>query len=118
MGIIGGSGCTFPSIDASFTTSANDFNPPGLANAVVLRVSASNFLSGTITGLQGGEDGRLLWLVNVGPANIIVNHEDGSSAAANRFRLASNTNKTLQPGAALGLLYDPGVARWIQMCRS
>ncbi|MBA4173806.1 MAG: hypothetical protein C0511_14430 [Hyphomicrobium sp.] len=86
----------------------NDYNPPNLVNASVLRLSANAAYN--ITGLQGGADGRILTLTNVGANAITLVDESASSTAANRFALAGNI--TLAQDQSAVLLYDTTSSRW------
>jgi hypothetical protein len=93
---------------AQLTADQNDYNPTGLADAVVLRLDTN--AQRTITGLAGGADGRVLVLVNVGAQNLILADESASSTAANRFAL--DAALTVWPDTAVHLLYDATVSRW------
>jgi hypothetical protein len=68
---------------AQITADKNDYNPPGLAGASILRLSSDALR--TITGLDGGADGRVLVLRNIGSNAIVISGENALSAAANRF---------------------------------
>jgi len=91
------------------TTPVNDYNPTGLANASVLRLSASSPV--TVTGLAGGVDGRRMTLVNINVIPITITSEDTNSTAANRFALGG-VNARLVSGAVLGIIYDGSISRW------
>lgn len=93
---------------AQITADQNDYNPTGLADAVVLRLSSDAARS--ITGLAGGADGRVLTLHNVGTENISLVGESALSAAANRFALASGF--TVRPDDGVILQYDATESRW------
>lgn len=95
---------------AQLTADQNDWTPTGLADAVVIRVDADQ--RRTITGITGGEDGRLLILINVGAAadsEIILAGESTSSTAANRF---AGGGEYLAPGDAILMMYDGTASRW------
>ena len=93
---------------ATLTAHQNDYNPTGLATADVLRISSD--ADRNISGLQGGADGRILVLVNVGAFNILLNNEETSSSAANRFSMGGHV--ALGPKHAIILQYDATASRW------
>lgn len=68
----------------SIGASQNDYNPAGLSETGFLAVTATaGALS--ITGLQGGVEGRVMIIANVGTNDITLANESASSTAANRF---------------------------------
>jgi hypothetical protein len=93
------------------TASQNDYNPTGLSTATVLRLSSD--ASRNITGLQGGADGRLLFIVNVDANPIVLKDENASSSAANRFGLGADLSLSTKQGATL--IYDSTSSRWRQV---
>lgn len=93
---------------SQITADQNDYAPAGHGTAAVLRLSSD--ASRTITGLQGGADGRLLVLCNVGANAIVLADESSSSTAANRFALSGNY--TLAADTAVLLAYDSTSSRW------
>lgn len=93
---------------AQLTTNQNDYNPTGLADAVTLRLSSD--ASRTLTGLQGGADGRVICIVNIGSNPIVLSNEDAGSSAANRFALGSSV--TVGAGQGATLQYDATSSRW------
>lgn len=90
------------------TSNQNNYNPTGLSGASVLRLSSD--ASRDITGLQGGADGRLLFIPNVGSNDIVLKDENASSSAANRFAL--NSDVTIQADNLVILQYDSTSSRW------
>jgi hypothetical protein len=93
---------------AQITANQNDYAPAGHADAFMFRLSAD--ASRNITGLQGGTDGRIVVLTNVGTQNITLTDDDVLSTAANRFRLESTL--TIRPDQAISLIYDAVLSRW------
>lgn len=93
---------------AQITVDQNDYNPPGLSSASVLRLNSN--ATRTLTGIAGGAAGRLLVLHNIGANDISLSDADAGSAAANRFALAEN--KTVTAGEAAVLQYDSTSSRW------
>jgi hypothetical protein len=90
------------------TGNQNDYNPTGLSTASTLRLTSD--ASRDITGLQGGADGRILLVHNVGAQNIVLKDESGSSTAAYRFALTGDV--TLTPDSVAMLQYDSTSSRW------
>lgn len=89
----------------------NNYNPTGLASAVVLRIGAS---SGApfLTGISGGSSGRVLTLVNVNTDDIAITHDDASSTAANRFYLANGATIVVRDNGSVTVWYDSTSSRW------
>ncbi len=86
----------------------HDYNPAGLAGAAIVRLSSD--ARRAITGIQGGADGRLLFLANVGAHPITLANASTGSSAANRF--AALKDIELAASAAAKLLYDATAQRW------
>lgn len=93
---------------SQITSNQNDYNPTSLSTASVLRLSSD--ASRDITGLQGGSDGRILVLMNVGAQNIVLKDENASSTAGNRFALTGDI--TMTPDLSVWLIYDSTSSRW------
>jgi hypothetical protein len=93
---------------SQITSNQNDYNPTGLSTASVLRLNSD--ASRNITGLQGGADGRIVVLINVGSSNIVLQDANASSSAANRF--AFGVDATLGANQSITLIYDSTSARW------
>src|SRR3954447_5773597 len=84
------------------TANQNDYNPTGLASASVMRLSTD--ASRTVTGLQGGADGRLVVGTNVGSFDLTLADQNASSSAANRFAIGGSV--AVPAGQSVALLYD------------
>jgi len=93
---------------AQIVANQNDFNPTGLADAVIVRLSTD--ASRNITGIQGGADGRMINILNVGSFNIVLTDEDVLSLAANRFAIPGNLTILAEQGILL--VYDSTSSRW------
>jgi len=97
---------------SQITANQNDYSPTGLSMGNVLRLSTDQ--ARKITGLAGGYDGRVIEIQNVsalnGDGDLILNAEDTSSTAANRFLL--DNDLILEPGSGCILTYDGTSARW------
>lgn len=99
------SGVLTPTI---LTASQNNYNPAGLSLASTLRISSDAPYD--ITGMAGGESGRLMFIFNVGSYPITLKKESTSSTAANRFALVDDII-ILANGGAL-LKFDGTSSRW------
>ena len=93
---------------SQITANQNDYNPTGLSTASVLRLSTD--ASRNITGLQGGSDGRVVMLENVGSFDFVLKDSDAGSSAANRFALDADI--TVRPDWCVMLKYDSTASRW------
>jgi hypothetical protein len=93
---------------AQITSNQNDYNPAGLATASLVRLNSD--ASRDVTGLQGGVDGRLVAVFNIGSNNIVLKDENASSSAANRFAFGADI--TLGAKQSIVLLYDSTSSRW------
>jgi hypothetical protein len=94
---------------SQITSNQNDYNPTGLADASVLRLSTD--ASRNITSIAGGADGRILIIHNVGSFNIVLKDDDGATGtAANRFALSGDV--TLTPDQCAIVQYDSTSTRW------
>lgn len=93
---------------ASIGSNQNNYNPTGLSTAAVMRLTAS--VSVSITGLQGGSAGRLMFVHNIGANTITLKDEDTLSSASNRFALLADV--PMEKDAVVLLQYDATDARW------
>lgn len=95
----------------ALTATTHDYNPTGLATAGIIRASTDSSPH-TITGLQGGADGRIIIIMNVGSPNYVSLAQEGTgSSAANRFKFEYG----LAPGEAIAVIYDATDQRWKSM---
>lgn len=95
---------------ASLLLDVNNYNPAGLSNAKILRVSAT--LIANITGIAAQEAGRELLIINIGLFNIGLTDNSASSTASNRILGGNGANKTLQTDECALLWYDGLSSRW------
>lgn len=93
---------------ASFAVGQNDYNPAGLATSSTLRLEPTANVD--LTGLQGGIDGRVIIIHNVGTGVLGIPDEDILSVAANRF----DVGLKIYIGPNLGGIfrYDGVSSRW------
>ncbi len=93
---------------AQITADQNDYDPPDLAAASVVQISAD--ASRNISGLAGGAEGRCLTIINVGSQPVTLLDESASSSASNRLTL--DVDLTIAAKQAAILRYDGTAARW------
>lgn len=96
---------------AQITTSQNDYSPTGFATAAVLRLTSDQ--PWDINGLAAGANGRIVQLDNVNAANVItLNHQSGSSTAANRIITPTGNAISIPANGSVWLRYDGTSSRW------
>ena len=90
----------------------NNFNPTGLSGATVIYAGAG--AAAAITGLAGGVNGRLIYIVNVSGFAVTITNLDANSTSANRILTPSATTLTLtgSNGFAVVLVYDGAAGFW------
>lgn len=111
------------SVTDSPSADANDYSPTGWdgtqpSKATIIRLTPTQSIR--ITGLAGGNgnDARQATLCNAldGTAGtgeiIILEHENASSTAANRFRFADRFARFILPDRCITLVYDDTIDRW------
>ena len=97
-----------PLTPATITGDQNNYSPTGLASAQVLRLASD--ASRTITGINGGLPGRVLFIINIGANDIILSNENASSTAELRFAIGADV--TLGASESCILWYDNTSTRW------
>ena len=65
-----------------------------------------------VTGIDGGVDGRFIFLHNDGSFDITLKHQDALSDADNRFLFSTGLDIILGGGDSIELVYDSVTARW------
>jgi hypothetical protein len=105
----GGSTVTFIS-PSQITSDQNNYAPTDWSTANAVRLSSD--ASRNITGLNGSASVVKKILINVGSYNIVLQHENSSSTAANRLIVSGGSDLTVQPNDAVTVLYDPVTTRW------
>lgn len=102
----------------SLSTDQNNYAVPS-PQKIINRLSSSANVQ--ITGMVASSAMiyRLLFNSNaIGGNTITLVNESASSTAANRFNLAGNTTVVIEPGEAIGLVYDVTAQRWIMVSSS
>ncbi len=88
----------------------NDYNPTGLNSAFTVRLGGGA-ADRTITGIQGGRDGRVVRIVNIGATNnLILSNANVLSTDINRFLFTGDW--TILPNQVAAIQYDVTSARW------
>jgi hypothetical protein len=94
---------------AMLTADVADYSLAG--TVTVLRMSSNATRS--IRGLTGGGDGRIVYILNVGSNNIVLQAQDGASQAQNRFGFPANI--TLAPNQGQQIYWSGVTNRWHAM---
>jgi len=108
IAILGGGEFTPSQITSNqnnFSTTNTDENSIG-----VLRLSSD--ASRTITGLASGEQGRFIYLFNVGSFDIVLANQSVSSSASNRIITGTGASLTMEADDVSFLYYDSTTSRW------
>lgn len=92
--------------------SAGTNNDVAVGDATFIRFSHPS--ASTVTGIAGGEEGRLLWVANVSGTDITLADFDAGSAAANRFQFSFSADVVLSPNQVAGLIYN-GASSWWEL---
>lgn len=100
---------------SQLTASVNNWQPTGYLTATAFRISADASGPWTVSGLQGGAEGRLVEFTNVGSNNILFAHNSGSSDAANRFLLSGAGTFTLTQFGSISFRYYSTDNIWRQV---
>lgn len=96
---------------SQITADQNNYAPTGYDTCTSMRLSTD--ASRTITGIQGGTDGRKLIIHNIGSFDLVLADESGSSTAGNRFALDADV--TLGTDQSTDFWYDSTTSRWRQI---
>jgi hypothetical protein len=103
----------YPVVSPSvIATSTNDYAPTGGATAVFVQLQSTGSVN--LTGYTVGQvTGVWQYLVNIGGANIVLQHNNTGSAASNRFNTHSSTDYTLSSAKGIAIYYTGSVWRTI-----
>lgn len=96
---------------ATITASQNNYNPG--SSAYILRLSTNATLN--VTGLTFTDEqasGETHLIVNVGSSDLVLTHESGLSAPANRFHSTTGSSLTLTPDQEALAWWDSVSNRW------
>mgnify|MGYP001582366707 FL=1 len=89
----------------------NDLTLPATAFARVTGPGAAF----NITGLTGGEDGRVVFLYNTTAQNMTLNHENAGSSASNRLHMHDAADIVTTGEGMVALVYDATLSRWLPL---
>ncbi len=93
-----------------FTNDVDNFSPSGIETACALRLHGGA-ANRNITGLDGGVDGRILTIHNIGVLNsLVLKDASASSSTENRFIL--DADKTIVGDSSVTLRYDGVSGGW------
>lgn len=93
---------------AAFAATQNNYNPAGLSDANVLRLTSTGAQS--VTGIVAPASTKTLVVFNIGASNITFVDASAGSTAANRFQMNGNT--LLNPNEGAIFWYDVTTQRW------
>lgn len=95
---------------SALSASVNNYDPPFLANAAVVRLGNGGAYN--ITGLVAPQQSAMRLLVNIGANTITLKHQSASSVAQNRFTGAGAADVSLTTGRAVWIWYDLTGSTW------
>ncbi len=86
----------------------------GGANAfkTVFRLTGAN-ASFTITGIEGGTDGRHVLLLNINTSNMTLDNESVQSTSSNRINTLGTPTEATSGQGAIEMVYDGVLNRWL-----
>jgi hypothetical protein len=96
----------------SMPASSNDMNFDGSGNQTALVRVATAAAGFTLTGLAGGQNGKLLTLYNASGQQMSIANQSASSIAANRFITGTGATLIVPSGGSVNLGYSPTDSRW------
>lgn len=96
--------------DLTLVNGANDNVSSGYQTYVRVSGPSSAF---SVTGIAGGERGRILFLRNTTAQAMTVSNESGSSNAQNRILTQTGSDFVTTAGGSVVLVYDATDQRWI-----
>lgn len=97
----------------ALSAATDNWNPTGLADAVVIRASTNDATARNLTGIVAPSPAavKVKLLQNIGAGNLVLIH-DLTSTAANRFYCPNGVDMKLPPNAAVMIVYDSTSSRW------
>lgn len=96
----------------TLATTANDVVFSTNNNYSYVRIAGTQTAAFTITGIAGGQSGKMIILYNATSYNMTISNESTSSTAANRIKSPGGSNILVTPGSAIQLLYSGNESRW------
>lgn len=92
---------------SALSADTDNWNPAGLDTAQTLRISSTDTVS--LTGIQGGSDGRILYIFNIGETPITLKDNTTSTSA---YRFEFDADIELRAGQGVILRYDGTASKW------
>lgn len=92
---------------------ASSYEDTDVRHATHVRLKGS--VNSSIGGIEAGAFGQLMVLHNLSGAYFTINHEDTSSAAANRFSLPGAVDLGLNDTQKVLFVYSKYDSRWHQV---
>jgi hypothetical protein len=97
----------------ALSATVNDFAPALLSIMTVVRLTTDNSGPYSVTGLAGGEVGKVVLLFNMHATDTInLEHEDSGSEPENQFILPNGAQLGIPPGGGVQLWYDNSDEKW------
>lgn len=96
----------------TLSTTNNDVVFSTNNNYSYVRVGGTQTAAFNITGIAGGQSGKMIIVYNATSFNMTLVHESTSSTAANRIKSPGGSNILVTPGSAIQLLYSGNESRW------
>jgi hypothetical protein len=96
---------------AQITSNQNNYNPGGRSYFQRWNSDASRNITGLVFASTAADGERHL-IANVGSQNIVLQNENASSTAANRFTNSTGADITLSANQAAEIIYDSTTTRW------
>lgn len=100
--------CKINSAGLTYTTTSH----AGGNNCAIGNSFAVKF-TGTPTGIAGGADGRVLYIINNTGGDLILSEEDAASTAANRFATIAGMSIDWRTNGVIHLMYNSTNSRWM-----
>ena len=100
-------------VAATLSGVENDYDPG--ATTIDLRITASSntIITGLAPSYLNGIQNNILFIRNVGTANTVtLRHQSAGSSSSNRFKLPNAVDVVLQPGDAIGVIYNGASGFW------
>ncbi len=90
-------------------TNNGTINNADIGDSIFVRITNS----ATVRGLQGGENGRMVYLNNGTGSDMKIQHEQPSSSATNRINTPDGSEITLKANGSISLVYTTDINRWV-----
>ena len=95
-----------------YTAANGNNNDANIGNYSFVRISGPG-AAFTITGIAGGQNGKMVILYNSTAQNMTISHNDANSNASNRIYCKGSGNLTVGQYGVATLIYNSTDSRWI-----